>query len=156
MKITINKGEKKPKMTWYLFTWKFFLMKLVGLFSLPMTIWQYSKEIIAHRIVGKRSYFSKDGIAIVALPDQKHAGRFKFYAIVIEKGNKRAEFITVGYNNRKYSFKINRSRRSWICIIDGRAVEMEVSATPIFTYNLLPKLSERIEIKKDIIITLDD
>ena len=154
MNILIPEGLKEATMTWALFVWKFFTLTLFGLFNIPMAIWGYTKVLISHRIVGKRSYFSGDGAAIVAVPDNKHPGRFNFYASVIEKNNQRSELVCSGYNGRKYSYKIDRHKNAWAIMIDGHNVYMEVENTPIFTYNLPPKLSAKMTIEKEVEITL--
>lgn len=155
MEINIEPGKKSPVITLALFVWKYFTFVLLGLFTLPMQMWGYNKTPISHRLVGKRSYFSSDGAAIIARPDQKHPGRFALYAIVIEKNDHRAEFITHAYNDRRYPFKIIRHRNFWHVSVDGRSVVLECS-TPIFTYNLLPKLSDKMKIDKPVKIKIDD
>lgn len=152
MEITINKGEKKPKMTYELFLWKFF-SKIFGLLRIDMGMWKYSSSQIAHLVVGVKSFFSSNGVAIIVSPDN-HPGRFKAYASLVDGDNKRAVFITYIYNNRGYGYDIIRYKNKWVASVNGKHVMLDVKRTPIFTYNLLPRLSEKMDIEKDVIIEL--
>ena len=153
MNILIPEGLKEAAMTWALFVWKFFTFELFGLMSIPMGMWDY-KDNVAHRIAGKKSYFSKSGIAIVAATDSKHPGRFRVYAICLDGDAERIEFIKYIYNDRKYSYKISRRLNNWYIMVDGVNIMMETDGMPMMVHNLLPKLSQKLSIEKDIEITL--
>ena len=152
MKVTIETGSKEAIMTWALFVWKFLTLELFGLFGIPMSMWAYKE--VSHRIAGKKSYFSSSGVAIVATTDAHHPGRFRVYAIVIDGDDQRIEFIKYIYNDRKYSYKISRQRNSWFVMVDGTNIIMEVTRMPIIAHNLLPRLSDKLSIDKDISILI--
>ena len=155
MEINIKSGDKSPVMNWLLFIWKYLTLTLFGMITVPMAMWGYSKKSVAHRLVGKKSYFSKDGVAIVTVPDNKHPGRFGVYAILISKDGNRREFITNIYNGRRYPYRIIRHANYWHVQVDGRSVAMGCRP-PLFTYNLLPQLSQRMSIEKPVTIKIDD
>ena len=155
MNIDIKQGTRKPALNWLLFSFKFLVLTLAGFFSLPMSIWAYTKYPVYHRILGKKSYFSKNGCALIACPDN-HPGRFKIYATVIDGDTNIMEFICYVYNDRKYSFSLERRLNSWIVSVDGRYMALETKGVPVFTYNLLPHLSGKLEITEDVDIIIND
>jgi hypothetical protein len=157
MEIRIEKGEKKPALTWMLFKLMYFLVNLAGFFSLPIELWDYVKTATSHRIIGKKSYFSSSCAMIVAKVDRMHVGRFRVYGVVHSEGKRQHQYITSIYNDRKYSFDIKRYANYWLLSVDEKYLAMETRVkTPIFTHNMLPEVSEKFNLKKDAVIQLYD
>jgi len=155
MEILIKTGERSPAMTWALFVWKFLIRSLEGIFSIDMVIWDYSKNVIIHQLFARKSFFSKDGAAILIKPDSRHVGRFIAYASVLANKEHIYEEITTIYNDRSYEFSIEKSNKSWKIIVDNKFIIVNVN-TPIMTHKMLPLLSSVLKTSKDTIIKIDE
>jgi hypothetical protein len=142
MEIRIKSGYHVPVMTWALFVWKFFMKELAGIFSVNMTLWDFTPNDVAHQVFAKKSYFSSDGVALLLNADSKHVGRYRLYAFAISGDTRIHEFVTYIYNGVDYKFAIEKYSKGWKVSVDNNNVLIETGSVPIFTYNELPKVNE--------------